>query len=183
MNQSPTRVTYQIIGIIATCFVVAMPAISHGASGLKCPAGYWPDGSLCLNNTQDDFSYASAPKTSQLGSEIGCAPGYWRYGALCLIPETGGMELADEQLHPHGQRAQAKGQRVESIDINALTAESDFTVFMAENMAEEVRRAALRKLWTFLQLPVSCHDLCYEPEPAVSGFAEMASEQRALPVR
>jgi hypothetical protein len=182
MNQSPTRVTCQIIGIIATCFVVAMPAISQGASGLKCPAGYWLHGSLCLNNTSGDVAYASAPKASQLGSEVGCAPGYWRYGALCLIPETGDVKLADAQLHPQGQRTQAKGKPAASIDINALTAESDFTV-LAENMAEDVRRAALRRLWTLLQLPVSCHDLCYEPEPAVSGFAQMASEQRPTPVR
>ena len=64
MNQSPARVTCQIIGIVATCFVVAMPAISQGASGLQCPAGYWLYGSLCLNNTSGDVLYASAQKAA-----------------------------------------------------------------------------------------------------------------------
>ena len=77
----------------------------------------------------------------------------------------------------------AKGQPAASIDINALTAESDFTVFMAKNVPEDVRRVALRRLWTLLQLPVSCHDLCYEPESAAPGLAQVASEQRAVPLQ
>ena len=64
MNQSPARVTCQIIGIVATCFMVAMPAISQGASGSQCPAGYWLYGSLCLNNTSGDVVYASAPEAA-----------------------------------------------------------------------------------------------------------------------
>lgn len=63
------------------------------------------------------------------------------------------------------------------IDINALTAESDFTVFMGKGVPEDVRRNALRRLWVLLQLPVSCDDLCYEPQPAPSGFARLASEK------
>ena len=35
-----------------------------------------------------------------------------------------------------------------SIDINALTAESDFPVFMHKSVSEAVRRIALRRLWT-----------------------------------
>ena len=183
MNQSPTRVTCKIIGIVTTCFVIAMPAISQGASGLQCPAGYWLYGSLCLNNTSGDVVYASAPKASRVVSEVGCAPGYWRYGPLCLSPETGDVELADEQLHTQGQRVQAKGQAVASIDIKALTAESDFTVFMAKDVPEDVRRSALRRLWTLMQLSVSCHDLCYQAEPAASEVTRVASERRPVPVQ
>ena len=72
MNQSPARVACKIIGIVTTCFVVAAPAISQGASGLQCPAGYWLYGSLCLDNTSGDVVYASAPKAAaaQLKFEI-----------------------------------------------------------------------------------------------------------------
>jgi hypothetical protein len=63
------------------------------------------------------------------------------------------------------------------INIDALTAESDFTVFMHKDVPEDVRRSALRRLWVLLQLPVSCDDLCYEPEPAPSGFARLVSEK------
>ena len=68
-----------------------------------------------------------------------------------------------------------------SIDISALTLKSDFTVFMDRGMSEEVRRAALRRLWAVIDLPVSCHDLCYEPEPAAPAFAHVASEQQPIP--
>lgn len=63
------------------------------------------------------------------------------------------------------------------IDIDALTAASDFTVFMGKDVPEDVRRNALRRLWVLLQLPVSCDDLCYEPEPTPSVFAHLASEK------
>jgi hypothetical protein len=63
------------------------------------------------------------------------------------------------------------------IDIAALSAESDFTVFMGKGVPDDVRRNALRRLWVLLQLPVSCDDLCYEPEPAPSGFARLANEE------
>jgi hypothetical protein len=54
----------------------------------------------------------------------------------------------------------------ERFDTNALTAESDFTVFMRKEVPEDVRRIALRNLWTLMQLPTSCMELCIEPEPA-----------------
>jgi hypothetical protein len=63
------------------------------------------------------------------------------------------------------------------VNADALTAESDFTVFMSKEVPEDVRRNALRRLWVLLQLPVSCDDLCYEPEPAPSGFVRLASEK------
>jgi hypothetical protein len=54
--------------------------------------------------------------------------------------------------------------------IGALTSESDFTVFMRKDVPEEVRRAALRRLWVLMQLPVSCDALCYEPHPEAELF-------------
>jgi uncharacterized protein DUF3306 len=65
-------------------------------------------------------------------------------------------------------------------NIGALTAESDFTVFMHKDVPEETRRAALRRLWVLMQLPVSCDELCQEPEPAAFGFARVASEKLAI---
>ena len=57
------------------------------------------------------------------------------------------------------------------IGIGALTIDSDFTVFMRNDVPEDVRTAALRRLWVLMQLPVSCHELCSDPEPAASGVA------------
>ena len=67
------------------------------------------------------------------------------------------------------------------IDVSALTANSDFTVFMREDVPEDVRRAALRRLWVLMRLPVSCDELCYEPEPAALDLERVASGQRAVP--
>jgi len=65
-----------------------------------------------------------------------------------------------------------------SFDIDALTVESDFTVFMHKSVPEEVRRIALRRLWTLIELPEACHDLCYEPEPAASGAVRLATKAK-----
>jgi hypothetical protein len=43
-----------------------------------------------------------------------------------------------------------------------------------------VRRAALRRLWVLMQFPVSCDELCHEPESAASGFARVASEKPSV---
>jgi len=67
------------------------------------------------------------------------------------------------------------------IDIEALTLESDFTVFMASDVPEDVRRTGLRRLWALMGLPVSCHELCHEPESAATGLALLASDQRPVP--
>jgi hypothetical protein len=69
-----------------------------------------------------------------------------------------------------------------SIDIGALTAQSDFTVFMREDVPEEMRQAALRKLWRLIDLPVSCMDLCQDSEPAAPIALRFASEQRTAPM-
>ena len=73
----------------------------------------------------------------------------------------------------------APGRSSVAYNIGALTADSDFTVFMHKDVPEELRRAALRRLWVLMRLPVSCDDLCYE-EPAVSGLTRLASER--LPI-
>jgi hypothetical protein len=87
--------------------------------------------------------------------------------AACLMAATMAPSAAQQgRAHPAAL-----------IDIDALTAESDFTVFMGKGVPEDVRRNALRRLWVLLQLPVSCDDLCYDPEPAPSGFARLASEK------
>jgi hypothetical protein len=57
------------------------------------------------------------------------------------------------------------------IDASTLTIDSDFTVFMGKGVPEEVRRAALRRLWVLMELPVSCYELCYEPHPEPELFA------------
>ncbi len=90
--------------------------------------------------------------------------------AACLLAATALPSLA-QQSPPHPAAA---------IEIGALTVESDFTVFMHKDVPGDVRRAALRRLWVLMQLPVSCHDLCYEPEPAASGFARPASENLSV---
>jgi hypothetical protein len=66
-----------------------------------------------------------------------------------------------------------------SIDIGALTAQSDFTVFMREDVPEEVRRAALRRLWTLIDQPPSCMELCHDAEPVAPAPVHRAREQRA----
>ena len=96
--------------------------------------------------------------------------------ASALIP---GMALAGTGLARDQRMAVANPAGV--IDINALTLESDFTVFMGQDVPEEVRRIALRRLWALMELPVSCHDLCHEPEPAAPGLARLASDQRPIP--
>lgn len=45
----------------------------------------------------------------------------------------------DEPAQPHP---------TEDIDIDSLTADSDFTVFMAKGVPAAIKRKALRKLWT-----------------------------------
>jgi hypothetical protein len=65
-------------------------------------------------------------------------------------------------------------------DIGALTVDSDFTVFMHKDVPESVRRAALRRLWVLMQLPMSCDELCPEADALPSGFALVASKERPV---
>jgi hypothetical protein len=66
------------------------------------------------------------------------------------------------------------------VDIGTLTTESDFTVFMRKDVPEDLRRSALRTLWGLMKLPVSCHELCSEPEPAASDSTRVASEKLSV---
>lgn len=68
------------------------------------------------------------------------------------------------------------GHPASLVDIGALAVDSDFTVFMRQDVPEGLRQAALRRLWVLMELPVSCQELCSEPEPATSGFTRLASE-------
>jgi hypothetical protein len=71
----------------------------------------------------------------------------------------------------------AGGHPVALIDISSLTVDSDFRVFMRKEVPEDVRRAALRRLWVLMRLPVSCDELCYEPQAPASRLARVASEK------
>jgi hypothetical protein len=88
--------------------------------------------------------------------------------ALILALALAGPAVAEE-------RRAATDHLAVLIHISALTLESDFTVFMHKDVPEQVRRAALRRLWRLIELPVSCYELCQEPEPAAPGFAHLAS--------
>jgi hypothetical protein len=89
----------------------------------------------------------------------------------CLIAATVAPSVAE----------QAPSHPAILVDVNALTAESDFTVFLRKDVPEEVRRAALRRLWVIMKLPVSCDELCHEPNPAASGVALLSSGQASIP--
>jgi hypothetical protein len=82
---------------------------------------------------------------------------------------------------PYAAETQSAGSHpIALIDIDSLTADSDFTVFMRKEVPEDVRRAVLRRLWVLMQLPVSCDELCYEPQAPASGSVRLATEK--LPV-
>jgi Protein of unknown function (DUF3306) len=60
------------------------------------------------------------------------------------------------------------------VNVGTLTADSDFTIFMRSDVPPGVRRGALHRLWTLIQLPVSCYELCFEA--AASDPTRLASE-------
>lgn len=69
--------------------------------------------------------------------------------------ETDVAPLLSEQAPPNSAGQQANVSPTESPEpaldlpsIDDLTAESDYTRFLAKNVPESLRRAALRKLWT-----------------------------------
>src|SRR5262245_42029757 len=103
---------------------------------------------------------------------------------VVLPAQTASAEVTDQRWAAAGPTP-AKAQYAASypaarFDTSALTAESDFTVFMRKGVPEELRRAALRRLWILMKLPVSCDELCYEAEPPAPDLARFASER--LPV-
>jgi hypothetical protein len=72
---------------------------------------------------------------------------------------------AADQSTVHGQ--------ADLIDVSTLTIESDFSVFMRKDIPEDVRRAALRRLWVLMELPVQCQDLCHDTALAASDLAQL----------
>jgi hypothetical protein len=65
----------------------------------------------------------------------------------------------------------------ESMDVSALTPDSDFTVFMREGVPDDVHRAALGRLWVFIAPPVSCQELCVGEDDSAAGATRLASEK------
>jgi hypothetical protein len=65
-----------------------------------------------------------------------------------------------------------------SMDIDAVTPDSDITVFLHPDVPDDVHRAALRRLWAVMDLPVSCQDLC--TEASASGLPGLTGE--TLPI-
>jgi hypothetical protein len=87
-----------------------------------------------------------------------------------------GLMLGLVLAGPAVAQAQTAASRpAEVIHIGALTIDSDFTVFMRKDVPDNARRAALRRLWMLMELPVSCQELCSEVAPS-AGLARLASE-------
>jgi hypothetical protein len=78
------------------------------------------------------------------------------------VEETDGRWAAGPNL---AKAQTAASEPAGPFDASALTAESDFTAFMRKEVPDDVRHIALRNLWTLMQLPTSCMELCIEPEP------------------
>lgn len=58
-----------------------------------------------------------------------------------------GLRTADDPSRSAPGDGAAEASPVEHIDVDALTFEDDFTVFLKEGVPAKVRRMALRKLW------------------------------------
>jgi hypothetical protein len=71
----------------------------------------------------------------------------------------------------------------EPLDFEGLTLASDFTVFMRDGVPDDVRLAALRRLWVLMALPVSCQELCADPQSTGGATARVASESPPIAVR
>lgn len=69
--------------------------------------------------------------------------------AMPVVPDSPSDSLADERAEePAGEAAEPDRHPAEDIDIESLTKESDFTIFMQKGVSAATRRRALRKLWT-----------------------------------
>jgi hypothetical protein len=93
---------------------------------------------------------------------------------VCISALMLGLALAGPAV---AQAQTATGCPTPLIDIGALTIDSDFTIFMRKEVPENVRRAALRRLWVLMQLPASCQALCSEVESSASGPTRLSSEK------
>jgi hypothetical protein len=85
---------------------------------------------------------------------VAAAPAVAEQAYLTPLPAAAVAEGQPSARHP-----------ASLVDVGSLTIDSDFTVFMREDVPEDVRRIALRKLWTLMELSQSCMELCIEPEP------------------
>jgi hypothetical protein len=102
--------------------------------------------------------------------------------AALLLTIVAGVPALAEQASFTPAAAVAEGQPAarhpaSHVDIGSLTANSDFTVFMRKDVPADVRRIALRKLWTLMELPQSCMELCIEPEPASAARLVASAKQ------
>ncbi len=73
--------------------------------------------------------------------------------ALPELPETLEEDAAEPEDAPIGalpEETETAPERhpAEDIDIDSLTKDSDFTIFMQKGVSSALRRKALRKLWT-----------------------------------
>jgi hypothetical protein len=99
---------------------------------------------------------------------------------VVLPAQASSVEETDGRWAPGPTPAKAQfaaSHPAADFDADALTAASDFTVFMRKDVPEGVRRIALRKLWTLMALPPSCMELCIEPRPD-SGAGLVASARK-----
>lgn len=73
-----------------------------------------------------------------------------REGDLEAVEELQSVEDADEVRDPSQEDPEIKANReaAEAIDLDTLTSDSDFTVFMKKGVPKALKTAALRKLWT-----------------------------------
>jgi hypothetical protein len=94
---------------------------------------------------------------------VACVTAGLAFAFLCCAAPGGVTSAAAQEsdrpelakLVP-GDRLQ---MRAEDINIDALTLESDFTVFMNQKRcSEELRLKALRKLWTLLPVVVTAEN-------------------------
>ena len=70
-----------------------------------------------------------------------------------IVPIVIAVSAAAQEVRPIEIARSAGGQeqqRAETIDIDSLTLDSDFSVFMRPSCPAELRLKALRKLWMLL---------------------------------
>jgi Protein of unknown function (DUF3306) len=68
--------------------------------------------------------------------------------SLLLVLSLGKSAVAEERQVLASSLAVATMQPAEAIDIDSLTWESDYTAFMSEDCPPDIRKRALRRLWS-----------------------------------
>jgi hypothetical protein len=69
---------------------------------------------------------------------------------------------------PSDPQREALLEELSKIDIDTLSYEDDFSIFMRPKVPEHLRRAALRRLWT-------SHPMFTTPDPAFDGHVDYAT--------